>query len=33
MSAILIVMVMDRLTDEVRQETPWTMMFAGDIII
>lgn len=26
-------MVMDRLTDEVRQESPWTMMFAGDIII
>lgn len=33
LSAILIAMVMDRLTDEVRQETSWTMMFAGDIII
>lgn len=28
LSAILIAMVMDKLTDEVRQETPWTMMFA-----
>ncbi|KAI5088533.1 hypothetical protein C0J45_21105 [Silurus meridionalis] len=26
-------MVMDRLTDEVRQESPWTMMFADDIVI
>nr|XP_033493144.1 uncharacterized protein LOC117263658 [Epinephelus lanceolatus] len=26
-------MVMDRLTDEVRQECPWTMMFADDIVI
>ncbi|KAI5105879.1 hypothetical protein C0J45_3576 [Silurus meridionalis] len=25
--------VMDRLTDEVRQESPWTMMFADDIVI
>ena len=24
---------MDRLTDEVRQESPWTMMFADDIVI
>ncbi|KAI5606596.1 hypothetical protein C0J50_2095 [Silurus asotus] len=27
------VVVMDRLTDEVRQESPWTMMFADDIVI
>ena len=26
-------MVMDRLTDEVRQESLWTMMFADDIVI
>ena len=25
--------VMDRLTDEVREESPWTMMFAEDIVI
>ncbi|KAI5106426.1 hypothetical protein C0J45_4123 [Silurus meridionalis] len=25
--------VMDRLTDEVRQESPWTMMFADDFVI
>ena len=24
---------MDRLTDEVRREPPWTMMFANDIVI
>ena len=24
---------MDRLTDEVRREPPWTMMFADDIVI
>ena len=24
---------MDRLTDEVRQEPPWTVMFAYDIVI
>ena len=29
----LFAMVMDRLTDEVRQEAPWTMMFADDIAI
>ncbi|KAI5101449.1 hypothetical protein C0J45_8652 [Silurus meridionalis] len=27
------IMVMDRLTDEIRQESPWTMMFADDIVI
>lgn len=33
MSAFVIAMVMDRLRDEVRQEPPWTIMFADDIII
>uniref|UniRef100_A0AAR2JL50 ribonuclease H n=1 Tax=Pygocentrus nattereri TaxID=42514 RepID=A0AAR2JL50_PYGNA len=33
LSPFLFAMVMDRLTDEVRQEAPWTMMFADDIII
>ncbi|KAJ8335039.1 hypothetical protein SKAU_G00406820 [Synaphobranchus kaupii] len=26
-------MVMDRLTDKIRQESPWTMTFADDIVI
>ena len=26
-------MVMERLTNEVRQESPWTMMFADDTVI
>ena len=26
-------MVMDRMTDEIREEAPWTMMFADDIMI
>ena len=25
--------IMDRLTDEVRREPPWTMLFADDIVI
>ena len=29
----LIALIMDRLTDEVRRETPWTMLFADDIVI
>uniref|UniRef100_A0A3B4DPZ4 ribonuclease H n=1 Tax=Pygocentrus nattereri TaxID=42514 RepID=A0A3B4DPZ4_PYGNA len=33
LSPFLIAMVMERLTDEVRQEAPWTMMFADDIVI
>ena len=33
LSPFLFVMVMDRLTDEIRQESPWTMMFADDIVI
>ncbi|KAI5614481.1 growth/differentiation factor 11 isoform X1 [Silurus asotus] len=32
LSPFLFAVVMDRLTDEVRQESPWTMMFADDII-
>lgn len=31
--AFLFELLMDRLTDEVRQEFPWTMMFADDIVI
>ena len=26
-------MMMDRMTDEIREEAPWTMMFADDIVI
>ena len=33
LSPFLFALVMDRLTDEVRQEAPWTMMFADDIVI
>ncbi|KAK2893531.1 hypothetical protein Q8A73_016015 [Channa argus] len=33
LSPFLFALVMDRLTDEVRQESPWTMMFADDIVI
>ena len=29
----LFAMIMDRLTDEVRKEQPWTMLFADDIVI
>ena len=29
----LFAMIMDRLTDEVRREIPWTMLFANDIVI
>lgn len=32
-SLFLLAKVMDRLTDEVRQESPWSMMFADDIVI
>ena len=28
----LFAMVMDRMTDEIREEAPWTLMFAGDIM-
>ncbi|KAK3554949.1 hypothetical protein QTP86_001870 [Hemibagrus guttatus] len=33
LSPSLFVMVMDQLSEEVRQESPWTMMFADDIVI
>ena len=33
LSPFLFAMVMDRLTDEIREESPWTMMFADDIVI
>ena len=33
LSPFLFVMVMDRLTDEVRQESPWNMMFTDDTMI
>ena len=32
-SPFLFAMLMDRLTDEVKQESPWTIMFAADIMI
>ncbi|KAM7393484.1 hypothetical protein PAMP_020350 [Pampus punctatissimus] len=32
-SSFVFAMVMDRLRDEVRQESPWTMIFADDIVI
>ncbi|KAK3573699.1 hypothetical protein QTP86_032064 [Hemibagrus guttatus] len=33
LSPFLFAMVMDQLSDGVRQESPWTMMFADDIVI
>ena len=33
LSPFLFAMIMDRLTDEVRREPPWTMLFADDIVI
>ncbi|KAK3563571.1 hypothetical protein QTP86_030979 [Hemibagrus guttatus] len=33
LSPFLFAIVMDRLSEEVRQESPWTMMFADDIVI
>ncbi|KAK3560803.1 hypothetical protein QTP86_019503, partial [Hemibagrus guttatus] len=33
LSPFLFSMVMDQLSEEVRQESPWTMMFADDIVI
>ena len=32
-SPFLFAVIMDRLTDEVRREPPWTMLFADDIVI
>ena len=33
LSLFLFTVIMDRLTDEVRREQPWTMLFADDIVI
>ena len=33
LSPCLFAMVMNRMTDEIREEAPWTMMFADDIVI
>ena len=33
LSPFLFAVIMDRLTDEVRREPPWTMLFADDIVI
>ena len=33
LSPCLFSMVMDRMTDDIREEAPWTMMFADDIVI
>ncbi|KAK3573176.1 hypothetical protein QTP86_014847, partial [Hemibagrus guttatus] len=33
LSPFLFAVVMDQLSEEVRQESPWTMMFADDIVI
>ena len=33
LSPCLFAMMMDRMTDEIREEAPWTMMFADDIVI
>ena len=33
LSPVLFAMVMDRLTDEDRQESLWMLMFADDIVI
>ena len=33
LNLFLFAVTMDRLTDEVRREPPWTMLFADDIVI
>ena len=33
LSLFLLAVIMDRLTDEVRREPPWMMLFADDIVI
>ena len=32
MDRIKMIMIMDRLTDEVKREPPWTMLLANDIV-
>ena len=33
LSSFLFVVITNRITDEVRREPPWTMLFANDIVI
>ena len=33
LNPFLFAVIMDRVTDEVRREPPWTMLFADDIVI
>ena len=33
LSRCLFTMMMDRMTDDIREEAPWTIMFADDIVI
>ena len=33
LSPFLFLVIMNRITDEVRREPPWTMLFADDIVI
>ena len=33
LSPCLLAMVMDRMTDDIREDAPWAMMFADDIVI
>ena len=33
LSPFLFAVIIDRLTDEVRRESPWTMLFADDIVV
>ena len=33
LNAFLFAAIFDRLTDEVRREPPWTMLFADDIVV
>ena len=33
LSPCLFAMLMDRMTDDIREESPWTMMLADDIVI
>ena len=33
LTRLLLAVIMDRITDEVKRELPWTMLFADDIVI